>query len=113
MYIRKVTRRGKTNKNYTYYRLVENIRTERGPRQHTLLNLGRLALPAEKHPLLAQRIREYLNSQIPLFGSDPDVESLAFYFAHQILNQAGASGASVPALEVMLDTLEASGGSHP
>lgn len=107
MYIRKITQKGKKNKNYTYYRLVENIRTEKGPRQRTILNLGSLNLPVEKHPLLAKRIQEYVNNQLPLFEVDPEVESLAFYFGRRILNQ-NIPSSLLPGTEVMLDTLQAS-----
>lgn len=107
MYIRKVTQKGKKNKNYTYYRLVENIRTEKGPRQRTILNLGSLNFPCEKHALLAKRIQEYVNNQLPLFQGDPEVESLAFYFGRRILKGEYASSA-LPEVEVMLDTLQAS-----
>lgn len=108
MYIRKVIQKGKKNKNYTYYRLVENIRTENGPRQRTLLNLGRLNLPSERHPLLAKRIEEYLKNQLLLFQNDPEIESLAFYFGQRLINQSSMPSSRLPAVEVILDTLEAS-----
>jgi hypothetical protein len=39
MFIRKITQK-KNGENYNSYRLVESIRTEKGPRQRVLLNLG-------------------------------------------------------------------------
>lgn len=107
MFIRKVIHKGKKNKKYTYYRLVENIRVGEKVKQHTLLHLGNLQLAEEKHPLLAKRIEEYLNRQLPLFDSDPQIESLAFYYAQQIRNRESLS-THIPVAEVMLHTLEAS-----
>lgn len=109
MFIRKVTYARKRRK-YTYYRLVENVRVDAQVRQHTLLNLGRLNLPKEKHSLLAKRIDEYINGheqKLPLFNNDKEIESLAFYYAQQIKNREKVS-ANLPAVEVMLNTLEAS-----
>jgi len=41
MYIRKVTHRNKKNhQEYFTFKLVESVRTEQGPRQQELLNLG-------------------------------------------------------------------------
>ncbi len=50
MFIRKVTHtHNKNGKNYSTYKLVESIRTDRGPRQRPVLNLGTdFKLPKEQ-----------------------------------------------------------------
>lgn len=105
MFIRKVIHRNK-GREYTYYRLVENVRSGDKVKQHTLLNLGQLNLDRQKHPFLARRIREYLNGQLPLLQSDAEIESLAFYYFQQIRNRE-ATGGKLPAAEVLLNSLEA------
>ena len=47
-----------TGKEYSSYYLVESGRTEKGPRQRTLLYMGsEIALPEGEHKLLAQTYR--------------------------------------------------------
>ena len=50
MYIKKVRKSNRNSKKvYEYLHLVENVRTEKGPRQKLILNLGALDLPAEQY----------------------------------------------------------------
>lgn len=105
MFIRKVIHRNK-KKEYTYYRLVENVRIGDKVRQRTLLNLGQLPLAKEKHPFLVRRIREYLNGQLPLLEAGHEIESLAFYYFQQIRNREATSG-ELPPVKVLLNSLEA------
>ncbi len=51
MFIKKVKKRnGRTRKVYEYLNLVESVRTEKGPRQRLVLNLGNLQLdPSQYH----------------------------------------------------------------
>jgi hypothetical protein len=51
MFIKKVKKRnGRTRKVYEYLHLVESVRTEKGPRQRLVLNLGNLQLdPSQYH----------------------------------------------------------------
>ena len=69
MYIRKVTHVDKKNhREYYTYKLVESVRTEKGPRQRTLLNLGTdFELPEERRKDLANRIESILTGRKPLF----------------------------------------------
>ena len=57
----------KHNKGYApvfiYHRLMESYRTDRGPRQRTILNLGKLELPKEQWKLLADRIEDKVSGQ--------------------------------------------------
>src|SRR4030043_300290 len=68
MYIRKVTHTDKKNRqDYHTFKLVESVRTERGPRQRTMLNLGSLfALPEEQWKDLANRIEGIVTGREPV-----------------------------------------------
>jgi len=43
---------------------MESYRTERGPRQRTVLNLGKLDLPKEKWKMLADSIEAKITGQL-------------------------------------------------
>ncbi|MDZ7697738.1 MAG: hypothetical protein U5R49_12725 [Deltaproteobacteria bacterium] len=61
MYIRaKEKRNPNSSKVYYTHKLVESVRTEQGPRQKTLLNLGTLDLEQKHWKPLANRIEELL-----------------------------------------------------
>ena len=86
MFIRKTFKTDrKTGRKYYSYQLMESFRTERGPRQRLLLNLGsKLPLKEEERKLLANRIEE-LQTGIKSFLDYPDdIEQLAQTY-HNIL----------------------------
>jgi len=88
MYIREFTKtNGTSQKKYTYLRLVENIRTEKGPRQKIILNLGRLKIQKSQYPALAHRIEEILTGQSTLFPADPEIEKIAKESAKSIFKK--------------------------
>lgn len=91
MYIRKVTHAHKKNqREYRTYKLVESLRTERGPRQRTLLNLGAdFTFPEEKWKDLANRIEGIITGQDPLFAYPEEIETLARRYARKIINYQG------------------------
>ena len=93
MYIRKVTHIDKKNRRgYHTFKLVESVRTERGPRQRTMLNLGSVfALPEEQWKDLANRIEEIVTGQSPLFIYSAEVEDLACRYARQIAGDSRRS----------------------
>ena len=93
MYIRKVTHTDKKNQQgYHTFKLVESVRTERGPRQRALLNLGsEFTLPEEQWKDLANRIEEILTGQSPLFIYSAEVEDLACRYARQITGDSRRS----------------------
>jgi len=63
---------------YKTFKLVESVRTQRGPRQRTVLNLGAgFSLPEEKWKELANRIEEIITRQDSLFPCSADVERYA------------------------------------
>lgn len=79
MFIRETRRRYK-DKTYSYYLLLESIRTPKGPRQRTVCPLGTLApRPAEEWLTLARKIEDAILGQQPLLGegSDPELDRLA------------------------------------
>lgn len=75
MYIKKVFKKNKgSSKQFEYLHLVENIRTDKGPRQRLILNLGSIDIPEEKYKELANCIEGMITGQKPLFSSDPEIE---------------------------------------
>jgi transposase len=91
MFIRKVTHTDKKNRQgYHTFKLVESVRTERGPRQRPLLNLGTdFTLPEEQWKDLANRIEEIITSQAHLFTCSKEIETLASRYARKIINNHG------------------------
>jgi transposase len=87
MYVRKVTHAHKKNRQeYSTYKLVESLRTERGPRQRMLLNLGTdFTLPEEKWKDLANRIEEIITGQERLFAYPEEIEILASRYARKLV----------------------------
>ena len=93
MYIRKVTHTHKKNRQeYHTYKLLESLRTERGPRQRMLLNLGTgFTLPEEKWKDLANRIEEIITGQECLFAYSEEIETLARRYARKVIRYQGQS----------------------
>ena len=87
MFIRRTQiQKRKAGGHYYTYRLVESLRTEKGVRQHTLLNLGTdFYLPKDQWPILAKRVRDILHNQQSLFGLDCDIERLARNIAAELI----------------------------
>lgn len=92
MYIRRVTHIDKKNlKEYYTYKLVESIRTERGPRQRIILNLGTdLPLPEKDWKDLANRIEELITGQGSLFAYPEEIEQYARLYAKKAIRYQGA-----------------------
>lgn len=91
MYIRKVTHTDKNGKTYHTFKLIESVRTERGPRQRMLLNLGTdFSVPEGAWKDLANRIEEMVTGQRPLFGErSGKIEELAARYAKSIVAYHG------------------------
>ena len=78
MFIKKVRKNnGRTSKVYEYLHLVESVRTEKGPRQRLVLNLGNLELDPSQYHLFARRIEEILTGQTRLVELDKTLEKSA------------------------------------
>lgn len=88
MFIRKTPKKDrKTQKTYNSYQLVESIRTERGPRQRVLLNLGtNLDLDSQEKKQLSNRIEEIISGQDPLFQYETKIEKLAQTYASRLIH---------------------------
>jgi hypothetical protein len=95
MFIREIKKKltkGNTRYEYVQYRLVESIRTEHGPRQQTVLNLGQLSIPSEQLKTLANLIEQnLLHSTQTSFLGDADhpeeLTGLARHFADIIIQK--------------------------
>jgi transposase len=89
MFIRAV--RHKNNKNsreYHTYKLVDSVRTERGPRQTTVLNLGTdFKLPNKQWKLLANCIEEIVTEQQSIFDYPTNIRTLADQYARRIIQK--------------------------
>jgi len=93
MFIRELIRKEhKSGQIYVYHRLVESVRTPRGPRQRVLLDLGHLELAKEKWKILANRIEEILSGQKSFQAPEDAIERLAQTFARRIKRKERASG---------------------
>jgi len=88
MYVKKVRKRnGKTNKLYEYIHLVENVRTEKGPRQRLILNLGNLDLYPTQYKAFAKRVEDILTGQRSFIELDTGLEKQARGAAEKIFRK--------------------------
>ncbi|MBE9581898.1 MAG: IS1634 family transposase, partial [Proteobacteria bacterium] len=84
--------RHKDGEPYYTYRLVESVRTSKGVRQHTLLNLGsNFTCPRESWPDLSNRIEEIISGQQLLFPPVSDLEDAAQRYAALIIQSQNRS----------------------
>ena len=78
MYIRAVqVANGQSGTAFTCHQLVECHRTEKGPRQRLVMNLGTLGLPRERWRELSGALEAGLTGQQVLFAPEPDIAALA------------------------------------
>jgi len=88
MFIRRVRKKDpQTGTTYFYHQLVESYRTPKGPRQRTLLNLGKLDFEPNDLKRLANRIEEIHCGQCPAFPSSLKIEQMARHFASLLRKQ--------------------------
>lgn len=99
MYIRRIPLKDKKGKHkYFTYKLVESFRTERGPRQRIILNLGSdFSLQDARWKELANRIEEIMTDSSPLIPYPGEIETLAQTYAKSVLSKH--SRPSVPVTE--------------
>ncbi len=84
----------KTQEVYYNFQLVESVRTERGPRQRILLNLGaHIDVDTEERKLIANRIEELLKGIHPLIKYPEKIERLAQQYASQLLARLSVEAA--------------------
>jgi len=88
MYVKKVRKRnGKTQKVYEYIHLVENVRTEKGPRQRLILNLGNLDIYPTQYKAFAKRVEDILTGQRSFLDLDVNLEKQARAAAENIFRK--------------------------
>jgi len=89
MYIRAVEHENhKSRRKYRTYKLVDSVRTERGPRQTTILNLGSdFSLPKEDWKHLANCIEEIVTEQQSFFEYPRKIKKLADKYARRIIQK--------------------------
>ena len=91
MFIRASIQKKKNKVEYKTFKLVESFRTERGPRQRTVLNLGTdFQLPEAQWKDLANRIEEIITRQENIFPYALEVERLARKYVRRIITQGGS-----------------------
>lgn len=75
---------------YEQHQLLKSVRTDRGPRQEVVLNMGALDLPKHQWKDLADAIEDQLNNQAPFYFEEgcPEVENLAAHFAQMIVSKS-------------------------
>ncbi len=86
MFIKEIIKKNKGfSKTFSYYRLMEAYRTKEGPRQRTVLNLGKLTLDKSQWKALADRIETIVSGQQSIFQLPEEVESLAQHYAQVLI----------------------------
>jgi hypothetical protein len=87
IFIRRVQHTNRKNrKAYATYKLVDSIRTERGPRQRVVLNLGvYFDLPKDKWKDLANCIEGILTGQRSLIAYPKDIRALGSRYARRLI----------------------------
>jgi transposase len=112
MYIKKVIKgNGHTEKKYEYLHLVESIRTEEGPRQKFILNLGKLDLDPSLYKTLARRIEDILTGQKSFDNIPAEIEKIARNTATKIFDkraEANQDSESSDFLMFDINSIEAS-----
>lgn len=94
MFIREtVTKNKVTQKQYKKHTLVESYRTEKGPRQRVVMQLGTLSLPKSEWKKLAAALEGRLAGQNTLFEDEKEImdaadEAMSNYSFHQKKTQA-------------------------
>jgi transposase len=88
MFIKEIKKKNKSSeKVFTYQRLIESYRTNKGPRHRVVLNLGSLKIDRTKWKSLANRIEEIIRSEDPLFPVSDEIEKLARHYAALIIRR--------------------------
>ena len=99
------------DKRYTYYNLVEGVRTPKGPRHRVILSLGKLQnVPTERIRLLSRLIDQRLSGQIrllPLEAEGEDLKLEAQRIAEAVVRKGGQGGGGEDVVSVRLGGIEA------
>ena len=96
MYIRLKSKTNKGSKKVYYtHDLVESVRTDKGPRQVTLLNLDPFYLDRKYWRTLAKRIKEIMTGQLRLMPLEDQLETLARHYAKLLVQKKMAEQSSI------------------
>jgi transposase len=99
------------DKSYTYYNLVESVRTEKGPRHRVVLSLGKLdSINEDRIRLLGKLIDQRLGGQIRLLPPEAEEQSLqeeAERIAQLVIQKNSVDRDAGEPVEVDLDGIEA------
>jgi len=96
MFIKEIIKKNKGyEKTFTYCRLMESYRTENGPRQRTVLNLGKLSIDKSLWKALADRIEAVVSGQQSLYPLSEEIETLAQHYAQVLIRNRISKAASV------------------
>jgi hypothetical protein len=88
MFIKEIKKRNSSfGREFICHRLMESYRTERGPRQRTILNLGTLNLAKERWKELADCIEAKVTGQQSLFEVDHYIEQLATHYSSILIHR--------------------------
>jgi len=93
MFIRRLQHTNRKNrKAYATSKLADSIRTERGPRQRVVLNLGvDFDLPKDKRKDLANCIEGILTGQSSLFAYPKEIRTLGSRYARRIIRMQASA----------------------
>ena len=82
VFVKEIVKKNSTSdKAFIYHRLMESVRTLRGPRHRKILNLGKLELAKAGRKTLANRIEEIITGQESFLVPPPHIESLTQHYA--------------------------------
>lgn len=88
MFVKKIRKQnGLTKKYYEYLHLVESVRTEKGPRQRLILNLGNLAISPSQYQAFAKRVEDILTGQRSFRKLDQSLERSARDAARKVFKK--------------------------
>jgi transposase len=105
MFIREIVKKNPGYlKPFVYHRLIEAVRTPKGPRQRVLLNLGTLDIPREEWKTLANCIEEILTGQKSFLTPSAHIETLARHYA-SMLGQKEISSMPAATAEAVWETI--------
>jgi len=90
MFLRRTTQKDELGRKYHTFKLVESFRTQRGPRQRDVLNLGSsFSLPRDQWKALADRVETIMTGQSTFLPVSKKIETLAQRYAKEIISKQG------------------------
>jgi len=97
MFIREIINKNPGyDREFVYHRLMESVRTPRGPRQRMVLNLGKLDIPKDEWKILANRIEEIISGQETLVKPPRHIEDLARHYSRLLIQKRVRSTPPAP-----------------